>query len=255
MMRYLGIWKKGFSAIQKNGPLVIFKRLIFRCLFGIPKLKNAYFRKIAKNDIEEKFTKIYKYNLWGNLQSASGGGSTPSSTVKVRDLLPKIISDLNVRSMCDAPCGDFSWIEETVMEMQIDYLGIDIVQPLIEKLSMKSNDKVRFKHANLLEFNFPPVDLIMVRDCLFHFSFEDIDFFLRNLNKAEYKYLLTTSYATNQEFTNQNIITGDFRPIDLFKKPFNFPLNFIKEIPDWEFPEDERYLYLWSKEDVPYKCS
>jgi hypothetical protein len=64
----------------------------------------------------------------------------------------------------------------------------------------------------------------MVRDCLFHLSYEDINKFLKNIRNVNYKYLLTTTHIDTIEnnFKNMDIISGDARFINLFAKPFNF---------------------------------
>ena len=37
------------------------------------------------------------------------------------------------------------------------------------------------------------------------------------------EYLLTTTFTNNSDFKNKDIITGDFRKIDLYSAPFNIP--------------------------------
>ncbi len=65
-------------------------------------------------------------------------------------------------------------------------------------------------------------------------------------------YLLTTSFTSRKE--NKDIITGDYRPINLLAPPFSFPkpLKTIRE----EWPqENESYigksLLLWRVSDLP----
>ena len=65
--------------------------------------------------------------------------------------------------------------------------------------------------------------------CLFHLSFSDINNFLLNLSRTNYKFLLTTTHRLEDNHVNQDIISGHFRHIDLFKTPFNFGKNDILE--------------------------
>ena len=62
----------------------------------------------------------------------------------------------------------------------------------------------------------------MVRDCLFHLSYKDINKFLDNIAKVDYKYILTTTHILDEDFANKDIISGDYRMINLFSEPFNF---------------------------------
>ena len=53
-------------------------------------------------------------------------------------------------------------------------------------------------------------------------------------------------------FENKNILTGDFRKIDLFSKPFNFQKNYLLSIEDKDSLNlaNHKYLYLFSKEQI-----
>ena len=54
----------------------------------------------------------------------------------------------------------------------------------------------------------------------------------------------------DSSFINRDILTGDFRRIDLFSKPYNFPTNPLYVIEDWIFPDPERQMCLWDREQV-----
>jgi hypothetical protein len=53
-------------------------------------------------------------------------------------------------------------------------------------------------------------------------------------------------------FENRNIVTGDFRKIDLFSKPFNFEKNHIYSFDDKDYYEIENFkqMYLFSKSQI-----
>lgn len=50
---------------------------------------------------------------------------------------------------------------------------------------------------------------------------------MTNIARVEYKYLLTTTYIVDKAFSNQDIMTGSFRSIDLFNKPFGFDEDYV----------------------------
>jgi hypothetical protein len=65
-------------------------------------------------------------------------------------------------------------------------------------------------------------DLIFVRDCLVHFSDEDVKTALRQICSSGCKYFLTTIFPDSKK--NLPIETGEWRPLNLLIPPFNLPL-------------------------------
>jgi len=241
--------------ISDQGFFVVTKRVFLRELYRFPLLRTAIESYIFKGDLEKRFTSIYRLNYWGNIESSSGGGSTSKVTANLREKLPALVKSFQIKSICDAPCGDFSWMKSVITKLDVEYKGIDIVSDLIAQLQVYQNKNISFDKGDIRSFNFDDYDLVLVRDCLFHFSYSDINAFLENLSMCDYKFLMTTSYQNNLEFENQDIKTGDFRKIDLFSAPFNFDRSFRSSIEDWVRPESERYLYLWEKAQVPKKLT
>ena len=254
-MNLINTFNKTRIVLLQQGFVPFFSKLFFRIVYALPFLALLLERFILKGSLERRFSYIYKLNFWNNLESASGGGSTKNVTTNLRARLPNLLVNFQVKTLCDAPCGDFTWMREIITNLDIKYTGVDIVPDLIDKLKPFANDQIYFEHGDIRSFDFNGFDLILVRDCLFHFSYEDIDLFLKNLSKCDYKYLLTTSYYPDFDFENKDIATGDFRRIDLLSPPFNFPHKFINEVADWAEPESRRYLYLWEKNQVPIQLS
>lgn len=61
----------------------------------------------------------------------------------------------------------------------------------------------------------------MCRDCLVHFSRDDIYAAIRNFKKSKSRYLLATTFTGLREYVE--ISTGEWRPLNLQLAPFNFP--------------------------------
>ena len=143
-------------------------------------------------------------------------------------------------------------MRHVVPAVNIQYIGADIVKPLIDDLnSNHKSTNVSFIHFDLVKDTPPKVDLMICRDCLFHLSFQDTRSVLDNFVKSESKYLLTTTHKNSEKsFENKDISTGDFRFIDLFSKPYSFPTDPIYVIEDWMAPEPERQICLWDRDQV-----
>jgi hypothetical protein len=248
----LNIAKFIFYKLRKDG----FSGLLF---VGIKTLVNfksrgAWWKVLQLPTLENRFSEIYGKNLWSSQESLSGPGSELAATESLRGWLVENIPTLEVKAFVDAPCGDFNWMQHVVQLLEVEYLGMDIVPVLIEKNNqVYSNASIRFKVGNICQDTIPDCDLIMVRDCLFHLSYDDINEFLKNLSGVDYKYLLTTTHVMTGDSVNSDIISGDFRQIDLFSRPFNFDVNnVLARIPDVPIGEAiSREMILVEKRYVP----
>ena len=149
-------------------------------------------------------------------------GSEIEYTSILRSTLPKIITSFDIKSICDAPCGDFNWMKEVDLS-KIDYVGADIVDELIYKniRKYKHRKNLKFKVLNLISDTLPKTDILILRDCLVHLSNKDIYSAIKNIKSSGSKYLLSTTFIDHQ--LNIDIVTGDWRPLNLQKHPFNFP--------------------------------
>jgi hypothetical protein len=200
---------------------------------------------------EDRFTWIYESNHWKSKESASGSGSTLAYTSQLRSELPGLLQRLGVRTLFDAPCGDFNWMAEVLPNLDVVYIGADIVKPLVDSLNEShGSDRVTFIHLDLISSPHIKADLMFCRDALFHLSFEDAKSVLRNFVNSNTPYLLTTCHFMSPGFKNLDIVTGDFRTLDLRLEPFRLPAGFLFKIEDWVAPDPERYMLLWSRDQV-----
>lgn len=239
-----------FIEVFNNKGLISSIFLVLKFPFNFVRLKVLERKIILSSSTEDRFSLIYRSNYWNNRESVSGEGSTFENTKNIRNELPKIIEKLDIKNIFDAPCGDFNWMSYLINDLNVNYLGGDIVPELINQLNSKhGTSKVSFTHINLIEDIIPKSDLLICRDCLFHFSYNDIEDFIINFLKSETPYILTTTHLNENNFVNKDIETGLFRCIDLYIDPFNFPLNPIAKINDWS-PPYKKMLCLWSREQI-----
>jgi hypothetical protein len=188
--------------------------------------KISYYNNFSKSkftplNIQDRFELIYNENYWESDESRSGLGSEIKNTKEVLKALKKIIKEYNIRSIIDIPCGDFNWMSKIDMK-NIDYKGFDIVRPVIIDNNKKfKKNNINFYNSDITTSRLAKGDLMFVRDCLVHFSFEDITKSIFRIKQSGSKYLMSTSFVNLEK--NIDIYSADWRPINLEKDPFNFP--------------------------------
>jgi glycosyltransferase involved in cell wall biosynthesis len=203
--------------------------------------------------LERKFSDIYRNNSFGGRLSRSGEGSDLVQTEVIRRELPKIIRELSIRIFLDAPCGDWFWMKEVALGVE-RYVGVDIVESLIKKNSEQfGTASRRFLCRNLLEDDLPPADLILCRDCLVHLSFEHIRKVLVNFQRSKAKYLLTTTFTATDRNDDLDGRNEFWRTLNFELPPFNFPAP-LKLINEHCTEENNLYrdkcLGLWRIDDI-----
>ena len=76
----------------------------------------------------------------------------------------------------------------------VTHTGADIVRDQIAQNQHYATDGIAFRQVNLLEDPLPKADLVFCRDCLVHFSFEDVFRALHNIAASGSDFLLTTTF-------------------------------------------------------------
>ena len=196
------------------------------------------------------FRSIYLRRAWCG---GSGGGSGVEQTRAIRAQLPELARELRVRSVLDAPCGDYRWMSQVEWDLE-SYVGVDIVPELIEiNRAAYQTDAVRFAVADITCDPLPRADLVLVRDCFVHMSHRDIKQALRNLKATGSTFLLTTTYPGGVR-RNWNIMTGWWRALDFERPPFNFPApeRVLDEHNVEEYDKQSKSLGLWRFEDLSF---
>lgn len=182
---------------------------------------------------KEVFTSIYDSKHWvqpdNNLKddqlSVSGHGSYlgTQQTEKLIQNLDQFIKLFNISSIIDIPCGDFLWMDKVISKNKnIKYLGLDIVENLIDKnLKKYRADNIDFKLSDIFEENKlfeEKADLFFTRDFFIHCENKDIINLIKKIKKSRFKYFACESYDIK---TNKNVQTGKHRKINIFLEPFN----------------------------------
>ncbi len=194
------------------------------------------------------FTEYYRSNGWGSAESRSGEGSTLEQTSVIRAELPRIVRDFQVQTILDIPCGDFNWMK--LLDLPVAYTGADIVDEIVAGNQKNfSSDKRSFIKLDLTAAPLPAVDMILCRDCLFHFSFEHVFTALENIKKSQSQFLLTTTNTRLE--CNRDIVTGEWRRLNLQIPPFSFPKPLLlldEQSPNPASPD--KHIGLWRISDL-----
>jgi hypothetical protein len=173
--------------------------------------------------LADRFSAIYDNRIWLNGResgSRSGLGSEIANTQSIRLELPEMLASLATGVLLDIGCGDFTWMKE--LDLPCRYIGIDIVPSVIVANSARySSESRRFAVLDATREALPLADTVLCREILFHLSFKDIWRVIANVQACGASFLI----ATNDDGLklNADIISGDFRPLNLRRDPFQFP--------------------------------
>jgi len=236
--------KKIIKRVYKFAPIPI-QRLIRKYSLH-NKISDTF---IYKND-PNVFTSIFRGNYWGSDESRSGAGSTVDKTKTIREKLPVLWHKFEIESFLDVPCGDYNWMKEVNKE-NIIYIGGDIVSEMVEQNRARYGKRnIFFETLDITKDILPKVDMIFCRECLHHLSYESIFKAVRNFKKSGSKFLLVTTSPLT--LSNWDIVNGDFRPLNLRIKPFNFPSPLVKihERPKGGGTGRDMSMYMYKLDDL-----
>jgi hypothetical protein len=228
-------------AVKRVLRLVLPSKL--RCYFADQKFE----RTIKHPDYDVTFQNIYRRNWWGSTESVSGCGSEVERTASLRKGLCEWIRNNKIRSLLDAPCGDFNWVEGVVNSTPITYIGGDIVAELIIGNTQKAPSTCQFRTLDILADDLPEVDAWLCRDVLIHFPNSAIQRILDGFANSNIKYLLSTHFEGTAD--HPDIEYGKYRPVNLCRHPFNWPQP-VYLIFDGDKIDTDRYIGVWKNPNL-----
>ena len=80
-----------------------------------------YKNMLSKKTNKDRFSEIYRKNIWKSNESGSGKGSEVLYTENLRNWLLEILPKYKVEKFVDAACGDFNWMRLVIPKLDIKY--------------------------------------------------------------------------------------------------------------------------------------
>jgi hypothetical protein len=235
--------RKLVKLFRRDGTIVAFDKILRYLEWQVPAQIRRW-RLLRMATPEDRFTFIYRTNFWNADQSVSGPAGSLENTAELRARLPGLFERHGIRRLFDAPCGDFHWMRHLVAEHPLDYVGGDIVRMMVERNQMSfGSERVAFLHIDITRDAFPAADLWLCRASFCNLSQADVFAALQRFAASDIRYMLAS--CTNPDgFANTDIVTGDYRRIDLQSPPYSLP----RELARLKDGDDE--MCLWSREQV-----
>jgi hypothetical protein len=204
-----------------------------------------------KNTLEKKhiFGNIYKKKIWvepGDNIPLSGPGSSLKNTKNCSEFLTNFIYTNKCLSVLDLGCGDLTWMSKTEFfnDNNIKYTGVDVVESLIHSHVKNYQEKV-FLNLDITTYTcFDNVDIIVIRDVLFHLKNADIISIFNNI-KNKFKYIMLTSCRNNKN-TDHFDNKWHFTQKNINQEPFNISNNFEIKIEENVF---NRNVYIYKHDN------
>jgi len=249
-----GVRSRRDGLTDRNGKLNYNRKLFNERKTQARRNVNREWGVLQMKERENIFTKTYEENGFKGRASKSGTGSDLEN---VQDLIPRLAEFFNannIKSLVDAPCGDFNWMPNVLKMSGIkEYRGYDIVPQLIED-NKKNFPGIHFEQKDIvIDGQFGKADILFCRDCLVHLSYASAKKVIQNFFYSDIKYFMATTF-TNDDRANADFEDGtNWVPMNLMKAPFFLPepLVIINEGytgNDGDFAD--KSLAVWEKTDL-----
>jgi SAM-dependent methyltransferase len=166
------------------------------------------FRNLLKvftkeKDVSATFKNIYENKRWGIKGSEkfnSGTGSDDLISNRFIDFTTNYIKENEITSIVDLGCGDFRVGSQYISPQIKKYVGVDVVDILIEHHGKEFGDEVKsFQCLDIINDELPKGELCIIRQVLQHLSNEQVQQILVKLRT--YKYVLICDHVPGGEFT------------------------------------------------------
>lgn len=202
---------------------------------------------VAGLTLPERFDLLHRLGVYHHPESLSGAASSFAETAALRAALARLVRRHQVRSLLDVPCGDFAWMAHAGLD--VEYTGADVVPAIVAGNRQRHSAAGRtFLVLDATHDPLPRADLVLCRDLLIHLGNDDTRAVLDGIVASGSRLLLTNHFVDCTR--NVDIVSGDFRPVNLCRSPFDLPppLEIVSEESNLAFAD--RAVALWRVADV-----
>mmetsp|Transcript_25528 Transcript_25528/g.42014 ORF Transcript_25528/g.42014 Transcript_25528/m.42014 type:complete len:563 (+) Transcript_25528:86-1774(+) len=199
---------------------------------------------------KEYFSTIWNTKKWGSGKPGeaprSGPGSTFHVTANIRKSLKKFLQEQEIFDMVDVGCGDLTWMPAVLREVKTNYLGLDIVDGIIDydKPRFERNVSMQFGTIDVVEKSPPLRDLVFLREVLSHTLADSALKALKKITASGSKWLIMTTFPnakSNPETKGYKLTTKSYFHWNFEIAPFNLgkPITYLND--SW----DQSPMGLW----------
>jgi len=119
----------------------------------------------------------------------------------------------------DLGCGDWQFSNK-INWNDVDYLGLDCVEHIVSRnQQMYGSSNIKFVLNDCAVEPLPKADLLICKDCLQHLDIKTVKKIVGQFKN--FKYCLITNDIHDKKITNKDIKNGEYRCLDLTRKPFS----------------------------------
>lgn len=163
------------------------------------------------------FNEIYKTNAW---QRDSGTGSFVEHALPYIEYVDSFIRHYKIKSVLDLGSGDTKILRSLTLSNVDSYKCVEVSSHAIVKYYDKLPDNVEVINDDIVTYEYPQVDLILIKDVLQHLDQDSIKIIMEKIFKSCKYAIITNDILSSPE--NVNIQNGAYRGIDLKKDPYNY---------------------------------
>ena len=179
--------------------------------------------------LKEQWNKLYHIKLGNNFPGIWAHGDGKKNSEVLLQELPVMFKRYGIKSFLDCGCSNFFWMNNlNFPAMGVDYLGVDIVNEIIENNKTKYPG-INFRCLNIVEEAPPESDMIFARSVFIHLKTKDILRALNNIKISGSKYLMASTSPEVE--SNRDTFSLMLVRRNLCMAPFNLPepLEYVEE--------------------------
>jgi SAM-dependent methyltransferase len=194
----------------------------------------------------------------GRRESASGPGSSLAAAASTIRMLRRVLAEREIRSILDLGCGDWNWMRTLGLPhlnqgKDVRYLGWEANADLVAALESDfgQTGRIEFQLQDITTAAFPPADLIIARDVLFHLPIH-LGRCVIDKIRSSCRFLLSTSFLNEPQNSDIQsylpIENWGFYPINLNVSPYDLGSSLEEAAyePLCDYKGKRRYVCLYA---------